>query len=163
DIELEESSLAGNSSFTEDIELVPTDPPGSRPKLSPMKFEGHNSSRRTPSGKNVPTNPCCGQEKLNNTKTICTICFVYVPRSEYSTTSVISGVLPKYKTQCALADNSSSLCEQKDVSETSQILNHTLAGWMFSAPNVALPGFAATLAAGAIMGIVDTLIMRRRV
>ncbi|KAJ7085040.1 hypothetical protein C8R44DRAFT_893975 [Mycena epipterygia] len=153
-VSLEELSLAGTLSSTEDIELVPTDPPGSRPKLSPKKLKSHNPpARRTPSGRSVPTNPCCGQEKLNNTKTICTICFIEVPRSEYSTKSVIPDVVPEYKRER----------EPKGGSETNPIIKHTLAGWMFSALDVTLPAFAAILAAGAIMGIFGTLILCRRV
>lgn len=82
---------------------------------------------------------------------------VWETECESEDRSVIPSVVPEHeaerKTECETE------CETKGGSETSGVNNHTLAGWMFS-PDVSLP---ASLAAGVIIGIFGTLVLRRRV
>ncbi|KAJ7892136.1 hypothetical protein B0H14DRAFT_3854917 [Mycena olivaceomarginata] len=146
-LSLEQSSLAGNSLSAEsDTEPVSTDPSRLRPRGRAMSPAGDNKGtrHRSTSGKLVPTNQCCGRESKGNYVHMCTVCYMMVLKSSSSTTSETHVVVPGAKVE--------------DGSETK---HSTLAGWI-SGPDVTSYSFGVTLTVGAMLGMLGTLILRRR-
>ncbi|KAJ7883924.1 hypothetical protein B0H14DRAFT_2701311 [Mycena olivaceomarginata] len=142
-VSLEQSSLAGNSlsAVIQDAEQISTDPSRLRPSgraMSPADDDEGTRRRRT--------NQCCGRESRGNTVHMCTVCYKKVLKSSSSITSE-SCVVPEGQAE--------------DGSKTKQRIHHTLAGWI-SGPDVNSYSFGVTLTAGAMLGILGTLILRRR-
>ncbi|KAF8146292.1 hypothetical protein K438DRAFT_2028354 [Mycena galopus ATCC 62051] len=117
----------------------PTDPP----RLPPSSPAGDSAGtpRRRP-----PTHPCCGREKSGSTEHMCTVCYTMVAKSSSFKISVAVQV-PEDEAQGG--------------PESRRNIRRTLAEWV-GGQNVKSYSFGATLTAGAILGIVGTLMLRRR-
>ncbi|KAJ7731852.1 hypothetical protein B0H16DRAFT_1893204 [Mycena metata] len=166
-ISLEESSLAGDvSTWTNmDVKLGSPSSPGTLINLS--------SERRTPSGRRPPKKDC-GHERFNNEIQICTRCFTTVPISAKMSRGC--GGCPEDQAGAeikptgafgrpSVASEMSIECAGGPGDETVESTGGSdppAVNWLATVWDPSLVSFGATLGAGAILGVLGTLILHRR-